>query len=247
LGEIDRRTIALLLAEIEQQSGPVARNRTRSSLSTFFTFAVKEGLIDINPVTATGKASEGPSRDRVLTEAELARLYAVLADDTFSDITKLLVLTAQRRTEIGSLKWNEVDLDRGLIVLGPDRSKNNRQHTLPISTQVKAILERQPRQNEWVFGRNFTSWSIYKAKLDTKLNGIAPFCLHDIRRTATTMMAERLQVLPHILEAILNHVSGHKSGVAGIYNRAKYQDEMRGALQSWADYVDSLRQVKLHN
>ena len=216
------------------------------SLSTFFTFAVKEGLTDLNPITATGKASEGPSRDRVLTEAELARLYAMLADDIFSDILRTLILTAQRRTEIGSLKWNEIDLERGLIILPPTRSKNNRQHSLPISSQVRAILERQPSTNEWVWGRDFTSWSIYKAKLDTKLNGMAPWCLHDLRRTATTMMADH-GVLPHVLEAILNHVSGHKSGVAGIYNRARYEGEMSTALQSWADYIDSLRQVKLRN
>jgi len=247
LTEIDRRAIALRLAEIESESGPVARNRVRSSLSAFFTFAVREGLIEINPVTATGKASEGPSRDRVLTEAELARLYAMLADDIFSDILRILILTGQRRTEIGSLKWSEVDLERGLIILGPERSKNNRQHSLPISSQVRAILERRKvacanandGDGEWVFGRNFTSWSIYKAKLDTKLNGMAPWCLHDLRRTATTMMADH-GVLPHVLEAILNHVSGHKSGVAGIYNRARYEGEMWSALQGWADYVDTL-------
>jgi integrase len=170
----------------------------------------------------------------------------MLADDPFSDILRILILTAQRRTEIGSLRWDEIDLERGLIILPPARSKNNRQHELPISSQVRAILERRKvtcandRDGEWVFGRNFTSWSIYKARLDTKLNGMAPWCLHDIRRSATTMMAERLQVLPHILEAILNHVSGHKSGVAGIYNRARYEGEMRAALQSWADHLDTL-------
>jgi integrase len=163
----------------------------------------------------------------------------VLNDDPFSDILRLLILTAQRRSEIGGLRWSEVDFDRGLIVLPPQRSKNNRQHELPISHQVKAILERQPKQNEFVFGRDWQSWSNPKASLDLQLNGVAEWRLHDIRRTATTMMADR-GVLPHVLEAILNHVSGHKSGVAGIYNRARYQEEMRSALQRWADYVDTL-------
>jgi integrase len=75
---------------------------------------------------------------------------------------------------------------------------------------------------------------------------MAEWRLHDLRRTAATMMAE-IGVLPHIIEAILNHVSGHKSGVAGIYNRARYTDEMREALQMWGDYVDCLRQVSLHS
>ena len=251
LAEIDRRTIASRLAEIEQSSGPGARNRVRSSLSALFTFAIREGLIDSNPVSGTGKADEGPSRDRTLTQLELRMVLNALNADPphaggrgrphsglgpFSDIIRLLVLTAQRRAEIGGLKWSEVDFERGLIVLPPERSKNNRQHELPISRQVRAIIERQPRQNEWVWGRKFTSRGNAKASLDRRLNGMAPYRLHDLRRTAATQMAE-LGVLPHIIEAVLNHVSGHKSGVAGIYNRARYTDEMRSALQLWADRV----------
>jgi len=162
-----------------------------------------------------------------------------LGEDEFSDIIRLLILTAQRRSEIGGLRWSEVDFDRGLIVLPPQRSKNSRLHELPMSTQVRSILERQPRRNEFVFGRDWQSWSNPKANLDTKLNGMAEWRLHDLRRTAATMMAE-LGILPHIIEAILNHVSGHKSGVAGIYNRARYTDEMRAALQRWADHLDTL-------
>ena len=184
-------------------------------------------------------ADEGPSRERVLSKDELACLYAGLAEDPFSEIVRLLVLTGQRRNEIGGLRWNEIDLSRNLIVLGPERSKNNRQHELPMSTQIRAILERQPKRNEWVWGRRWTSWSDAKASLDHRLNGMAEWRLHDLRRTTATMMAEN-GVLPHIIEAILNHVSGHKSGVAGIYNRARYEGEMRAALQQWADHVDTL-------
>src|SRR5262245_23423467 len=97
LAEIDRRTIALRLAEIEAGSGPVARNRVRSSLSAFFTWAVREGLLEINPVTGTGKADEGNSRDRVLSPQELGQVLGALGDDQFSDIVRLLILTGQRR------------------------------------------------------------------------------------------------------------------------------------------------------
>jgi integrase len=239
LGEIDRKAIAIRLAEIEQQSGPVARNRFRSSLSAFFTFAIHEGLIDTNPVSGTATADEGHSRDRTLSEAELTQVLKALGDDEFSSIVRLLILTGQRRSEIGGLKWSEVDFARGLIVLEPERTKNKRLHELPISSQVRAILERQPRQNEFVWGRSFTSWSIGKSDLDAKLNGMSEWRFHDLRRTAATMMAE-LGILPHIIEAILNHVSGHKSGVAGIYNRARYTDEMRTALQRWSNHVERL-------
>ncbi len=194
LAEIDRRTIALRLAEIEQGSGPAARNRVRSSLSAFFNFAVREGLIEINPVAGTGKADELRSRDRVLSQPELMGVLMALGQGQFGDIVRLLILTGQRRDEIGGLRWSEVDLDRGLIVLPPARTKNKRLHELPLSRQG----------------------------------------------TAATMMADKLGVLPHIIEAILNHASGHRAGVAGIYNRARYEGEMRQALQRWADHIDAI-------
>ena len=240
LAEIDRRTIALRLAEIEQASGPVARNRTRASLSAFFAFAIREGLIETNPVAGTGRADEAHSRDHVLTDQELSAVLKALGQDQFSNIVRLLVLTGQRRNEIGGLRWSEVDFDRGLIVLPPARTKNKRPHELPMSKQVRAILDRQPRRSEFVWGRRWTSWSNGKDDLDQRLlASIRDWRLQDLRRTAATMMAE-LGILPHIIEAILNHVSGHKSGVAGIYNRARYTDEMRSALQRWADHVDTL-------
>jgi integrase len=244
LAGIDRRTIALTLAEIEQRSGPVARNRARTSLSAMFAYAIREGLIDgANPVQGTGKASEGNGRERVLTQDELASILRALGSDPFSEIIRLLVLTGQRRSEIGGLRWSEVDLERGFIVLPPDRVKNGRQHEVPLSTQARAILERQPRRNEFVFGVEWNSWSETKAKLDARLEGqsaadrVAAWTLHDLRRSAATHMAE-LGTQPHIVEAILNHYSGHRAGVAGIYNRARYADEMRSALQRWADRVD---------
>lgn len=256
LAEIDRRTIALRLAEIEQASGPIARNRVRSSLSAMFAWAIREGLIETNSVVGTGKADEGHSRERVLLESELRDILAALGQDQFSDIMRLLILTGQRREEIGGLRWDEVDLGRGLIVLRPERTKNKRLHELPLSTQVKAILERRkvlsgvvslatgqllsPGLDVWVWRRRWTNWSGHKATLDRRLNGVVgEWRLHDLRRTAATVMAE-LGVLPHIIEAILNHVSGHRAGVAGIYNRAKYEPEMRHALQVWADYISAL-------
>src|SRR5262249_13774795 len=238
LSKIDRRTIAVRLAEIETSSGPFARNRVRSSLSAFFTWAIKEGLTELNPVTGTGVADQGTSRDRVLSQAELKALLAALGTDQFSEIVRVLLLTGQRRDEIGGLRWGEIDLDRGLIVLSPERSKNKRLHEVPISSQVRAILDRQPKRNEWVWGCRWRSWSHQKIELDKRLNG-TEFRLHDLRRSCATGMAE-LGILPHIIEAVLNHYSGHKSGIAGIYNRARYADEMRTALQRWADHIDTL-------
>src|SRR5262249_22725762 len=112
LGEIDRRTVAVLLGQVETASGAVTRNRLRSSLSAFYAWAIAEGLTETNTVTGTAKADEGSSRDRVLTQDELRKLWHSLGGDKFSDVVRLLLLTAQRRTEIGKLAWSEIDLGR---------------------------------------------------------------------------------------------------------------------------------------
>src|SRR6516164_7371107 len=242
IAEIDRRIIAVLLGQIETASGAVSRNRLRSSLSAFWKWAIAEGLCETNPVLGTLKADVGGSRDRVLTPDELRKLWHALGDNRFSEVVRLLLLTACRRTEIGNLQWSEIDLARKLIVLSPDRTKNGRGLELPLSHQALAILERTPRRNTTPFlfsdAKGFGAWDQDKLRLDARL-GIAPWRIHDLRRSAATGMAE-LGVLPHIVEAVLNHQSGHKSGVAGIYNRARYADEMRIALQKWGDHIERL-------
>jgi integrase len=251
LGEIDRRTIAALLAEIEE-GGPYARNRVRSSLSAFFGWAVREGFIETNPVVGTGKAEENGGRERVLTEAELCEVWVALGQSQFGDIVRLLILTGQRRQEISALCWGEVDFERGLIALPPARTKNKRLHELPLSSQARAILERQSHRKgrDFIFGLGkggFSGWSECKKKLDKvilakrgrKAKPLPSWRIHDLRRTCATGMAE-LGVQPHIIEAVLNHVSGHKGGVAGIYNRATYSAEMRDALARWAQHVAAI-------
>src|SRR5262249_1721524 len=172
-------------------------------------------------------------------------LLGALGDNDFSNIVRLLILTGQRREEIGGLRWSEIDFKRGLIIFPPERTKNKRQHELPMSKEVESLLSyrrllQHPLRSEdqWVWGRRFTAWSKSKEILDRRLKGMS-WRLHDLRRSAATHMAE-LGILPHIVEAILNHVSGHKSGVAGIYNRAKYEGEMREALQTWGNYIEKL-------
>ena len=117
---------------------------------------------------------------------------------------------------------------------------------MPLSVPARAILEAQPRRahREYVFGRGeggFSGWSRCKARLDARIaemtgKPLPGFTLHDTRRSCVTHMAE-LGVQPHIIEAVLNHVSGHKSGVAGIYNRATYDREKRQALDLWAEHL----------
>ena len=137
----------------------------------------------------------------------------------------------KRQSGWKTARLEEIDLARGAIVLPPERTRNRRTHELPLSDSAMAILAAQPRRGPFVFGngRRYANWSDPKAALDSRA-GLTGWRLHDLRRTAATRMAE-LGTLPHVIEAVLNHVSGHRAGVAGIYNRATYAKEMREALE----------------
>lgn len=252
LADVSRRSIAELLGKIETGSGLVTRNRVRSSLSAFFRWCISEGLCELNPVTGTAVADEGASRSRVLSDDELKLICHSLQEDRFSDIVRLLLLTGQRREEIGGLRWDEIVIhstpsrvvapnglhESASLRLPPERVKNNQEHTLPLSPQAQAILMRQSRRSDFVFGP-FTGWSSAKASLDARTSGVADWRLHDLRRTMETRLGD-LGVLPHVVECILNHLGGFRSGVAGVYNRANYSGPMREALALWANHLDEI-------
>jgi integrase len=249
VGKVDRRAIAALLTEIGSNRGPIAANRVRATLSALFAWAMKEGLADSNPTIATNSFAEHP-RDRVLTDRELCVIWNALPQSDYGAILKLLMLTGQRLTEIADLRWSEIDFDKGVIRLPRERVKNNRPHEIPISALVREILQAQPRRagRDFVFGegsRGFHGWSASKIRLDEQIK-IVPWRLHDVRRSVATHMAD-LGVQPHIIEQILNHQSGHKRGVAGIYNLSTYGNEMRRALDLWAAHVGCLVEDKPSN
>jgi integrase len=234
---IKRRDVARGLAEIEAAHSRVVAGRARTALSGMFSWAIREGYdIPANPVSGTNRPPE-LSRDRVLSEAELAAVWDAAAGE-FGVIVKLLILTAQRRDEIGKLRWGEIELSTGSphIRLPATRTKNHREHIVPLSPLAVSILPERGR--DWLFGvgQGFSGYSRGKAALD-EASGVTSWRLHDLRRTAATMMADKLGILPHIIETILNHVSGHRAGAAGVYNRARYEAETRSALCAWSDYV----------
>ena len=211
-------------------------------MSAMFTWGMKEGLVLTNPVINTNKRSERP-RDRVLNYAELRSVWNALEDDQYGTIVKLLMLTGQRLNEIAGLRWSEVHFDRNLISLPGARTKNGRPHNIPMSTTVHALLKAQPRREgrDLIFGRRegpFSGFSRRKAELD-KRTAIEPWVIHDIRRSVATRMAER-GVLPHVVEALLNHASGHKSGIAGVYNLASYEKEKAQAVALWDEDLSSV-------
>jgi integrase len=239
LAGIDRRAVAALLAEVDQKSGPSAANCVRASLSAFFSWAMREGLIDANPALGTNKAVENGARDRVLSDAELAQIWNAAGDGEYGAIVRVIALTGTRRSEIGGLKWREIDFDKAAITLPPERVKNGREFTIPLSPPALAILKALPRNGDYVFGRGaagFNGWAKAKAELDRRIQ-ILPWVLHDLRRTMSTVMHDLLSIQPHIVEACLNHTSGHRHGVAGIYNRASYFNEKATAFNLWSEHV----------
>lgn len=246
LVDITRRDISGALSVAATNSGSVSANRLKSSLSSMFAWCVSEGLIEENPVIGTTKRKETP-RDRSLVDgesgdmSELVRVWKALDDSTAGDIIKLLILTGQRKSEIAGLRWSELDPDMTRILLPGSRTKNGEPHTIPLSEPARVILSQRPRVLGWqcVFGsgaNGYVSLGGYKATLDKRLPDMPAWRIHDLRRSGATGMSKR-GVKPHVVEAVLNHQSGSKSGVAGVYNRDTYLPEKTAALILWAEHV----------
>jgi integrase len=251
IAEIKRAEIAARLQEIITDRGRTAAARARGTLSSLFAWTMKEGLCEANPVIGTNDPLHGVnnSRDRVLSDAELAKVWNACAGDDFGRIVRLLTLTGCRRDEIGSLRWSEINLDAGTLTIAAERSKNRRAHCLTLPAMVVDILRAIPRRDgrDYVFGQSgqgFQRWGAYTTALRKRLGEMPAWTLHDLRRSAATGMAE-IGIQPHIVEAVLNHLSGHKAGVAGIYNRAAYTEPMRIALQRWAEHVGAIIEGRL--
>jgi integrase len=258
---IRRSDVAGQLTKITREHGTTAAARARAALSGLFTWAMGEGIdIDQNPVIGTNRPPEPKARERVLSDDEIADIWRACRDDDYGRIIKLLLLTGARRDEIGGLSWQEVDPTGASIILPASRTKNSRPHLIPLApTALSIIREISPRSGRsHLFGEGpidkgkahggFLGWSKAKRALDQRIqahrnavgdkNG-SSWRVHDLRRTASTGMGQ-IGVLPHVIEAVINHASGYKRGVAGIYNRAKYEPEVRAALELWADHVTSI-------
>ena len=243
LDQITRKDVASRLNRISLDSSSIVAGRARATLSALYVWAMQAGIVEANPVIGTAKPKEGPSRDRVLSDAELAAIWQACGDDDYGTCVKLLILTGARRQEIGGICWSEIDFERGVWTLPASRSKNGRAHTLPLLPTMLAIIKAVPKlaSRDQLFGaraNGFTGWSHGKPGLDQR-SGVTDFTTHDIRRSVATKLAD-IGVMPHVIEQILNHQSGHKAGPAGIYNRSNYTNEVRAALALWHDHVRSV-------
>jgi integrase len=252
---ITRRDVSTLSAELATSIGNATANLTRTSLSGFFSWCVTKGLIEENPVRGSHRTA-GKPRERVLTVPELVEVWHALdrvqiCNGAYAAIVRTLILTGQRRDEIGGLEFAELrdDLDR--IDLPPRRTKPKRSHTIPLSDPVRAILRPwidRTTDSPFVFGPHpFVSWSLGKRMLDEALVKagieIEPCVVHDLRRSAATGMGN-INVAPHVIEAVLNHSGAKADILAGIdprlrrtYNQSVYENPKRDALVAWGDHV----------
>lgn len=219
-------------------STPAEQNYALVAIKIFFNWAVGRHYIDRSPC-ANLKKSKRHAKDRVLTNEELSTVWSAARDIgwPYGTIVQLLILTGQRRGEIAALRWDWIDQQERTISLPASLTKNSRHHTFPYGPVTAELLKSVPQLGDALFPARgnpdacFSGWSKCKALLDTRCK-IAPWTLHDLRRTFATNLAA-LNTPPHVVEKFLNHASGSIAGVAAIYNRFQYMDEMRAAMAAW--------------
>jgi len=245
IATIARRDIIELLDAISDRGAPIMARRTHAHLHRLFRWAVGRGIIDLNPMSDLPKVGTETRRDRVLTDAELRKVWNA-ADDMeypFGPAIKLLILTGARRNEIGALSWSEVH--DGAIELAGSRTKNGEAHTIPLSPAARDIIANLPRigvQAHHLFTTTgkapVSGWSKAKTVIDASTR-VADWRLHDLRRTVATRM-QRLGVGLQVIEECLGHISGSRSGIVGVYQRHAFEDEKRAALEAWAREVERI-------
>jgi integrase len=241
LASIGRANVAAQVSTIAKESGPVAANRSRASLSAFFRWAIGEGLSDHNPVTGTNKQEEAGPRERSLSDPEAATVWLAAPENDYGRIVRLILLTGCRRDEIGSLQWSETDLKEKTITLPGERTKNKKPHVVPLSDSAVAILKQitQRATRDFVFGvgkGGFSGWSKSKREIDKTAKLKKPWTLHDLRRTVRTGLG-KLGVQPHVAEAVLNHLPPK---LIRTYDRNTYAAEKRDALDKWAKHLKTV-------
>lgn len=252
---ITRQNVVTVVDDLARDSGKVAADRARMALSGLFGWAIDRGYLDTNPTLNVRARAQNRMRERVLTEPELLEVWNACQDDNHGRIVRLLILTGQRRAEIGNLGWPEISLEKRQVELPERRTKNGRSHVVPLSNEALAILEGIAAKDgrDLVFGLGaggFSGWSKAKSELNERIaearkragiKKVMPaWTIHDLRRSFVTHVSERGFAPPHVVEAIVNHISGAKAGVAGVYNRAAYLVEKRQALELWGAHVAAL-------
>jgi integrase len=222
---------------------PSGHNHAFTAIKVFLNWAMQKEMIATNPLGPLKRPHSQLSRDTVLSDDQLSRIlrHTVENRSRYNDIIALLIFTGQRRGEIAGLRWSEIN--GNLLSLSPNRTKNKKRHTFPLGRMAMELIETCEGSEHYVFGRiaedvPFSGWSKAKKRLDMEL-GLEEFTLHDLRRTFATKHA-KIGTPIHVTEKLLNHVSGTISGVAAVYNRHSYMEEMRAAMAAYDQYLEKI-------
>jgi integrase len=254
-GEVKRRDVAELLDKIEANNGPVMADSVLAAVRKLFNWIAARDEDFRSPIVK-GMGRTKPRerrRDRVLSDAELRALWAateITQPAPFGALVRCLLLSAQRRDEVAQMRRSELAGD--VWTIPAERYKTGRANVVPLPRQAREIVDAQPgwRKGDFVFTTTgdtaFAGFSKCKARLDAAMRAalremdptaeLAPWVVHDLRRTAKTLMA-RAGVRPDISERVLGHVI---AGVEGTYDRHAYLDEKRDALEKLAAMVDRI-------
>jgi integrase len=225
---------------------PAMASRAISYGSAAYSWAIGRHVLKDNPF-ANIRVTPARSRERVLTDEELRILWAATeGPGAYDSVVRLLILTGQRRQEIAAMTWGELSSDLSVLTLPSTRTKNHAVHRVPLSRQAREVIGTRPDSvdaKQLVFpGRDgdnvLNGWGTCKKRLDKKC-GFTDWTLHDLRRTVATNL-QKLGVRLEVTEAVLNHVSGSRKGIIGVYQKYTWDVEKVDALQRWGDRVEAI-------
>lgn len=254
---LTRKEVIALVDSINDAGKPIMANQTLSYLRAMMNWTASKGIIEFVPTDHVKPPAQEVKRDRYLTRDEIAFAWPIFESfGLFGQLYQLLLLTGQRLSEVAGMKRSELDLlsKEPLWTIPRERTKGDREHLVPLSPLAVRIIKSIPNLGEPVFTTNgrvsISGFSKCKTRADEEIaqakakqrrKGIFEkgWTQHDLRRTAATIMAE-LGVSRDVVELILNHASGTRGGVAGVYNRSELLAERRRALNLLADHVDAL-------
>jgi integrase len=257
LPQITGDDIFLLIDEIRDSGIPglkvrrpgESESRARMAyavISTLFGWLVEKRRLTANPCVGLSRPEVGPARDRILSDAEIVKLWQVTeaARVPFGQIIRLALLTGCRLREIADARRSEFTDDFANWEIPGTRTKNKRAHIIQLPPLARAILASVPPSKSdliftWGNGRRISGFGQQKRKLDLAMGVDKPWKIHDLRRVFATGLADNLQIVPHVIESCLNHASG-KTTIAATYNISTYSDQRKVALQRWADHIQSL-------
>ena len=235
---IGRGDVAKLLDKVEIQGGPRAASSMLAVFSSMASWYEARDDSYRSPVVKGMYRGETVKRDRTLTDDELRAIWNA-ADGAFGALVKMLLLTGQRREKAAAMRWD--DLDGAVWTIPAEKREKGNAGKLVLPDLALEIINAQPRyvSNPYVFagdGGHIKSWSRRKQQFDAKLENVKPWVLHDLRRTARSLMS-RAGIRPDISERVLGHVI---KGVEGIYDRHAYTEEKAHALRALASLIENI-------